>query len=160
MSACRSTGRCRCTGGRRGFRWGPSGTEDPYELCASAVTRDACEAIDVAARSDIQLPFPSCQWRDVYTLDTTAGCELLSTEARCILYFGYEQGCGFGPGCLQPGLDGPKRIRHLDATTELIFYPMDEICGPSAAAPPDEPQWIDCEEPSDPACECICDLIR
>jgi hypothetical protein len=51
-------------------------------------------------------------------------------------------------------------IRDIGGATELIFYPMDRICGPAAEAPPDEPPWIDCGEPSHPACECVCALLQ
>ncbi|MFO0631784.1 MAG: hypothetical protein U0168_02935 [Nannocystaceae bacterium] len=59
-----------------------------------------------------------------------------------------------------PDADGPMMIRDIGGATELIFYPMDRICGPAAEAPPDEPPWIDCAEPSHPACECVCALLQ
>jgi hypothetical protein len=129
--------------------------EDPYALCASARSEVECEATAIEWTESINNP--SCQWRDVYTVQITDdSCVLADAAPRCILFHGYLQGCGGGPAC--PGED-KIYVRDLGSTVEVHFYPYDDICGPTAHAPPDEPDWTDCGFPYHPACDCICGLI-
>ena len=123
------------------------------------MTEDECESTEIEWTR--QFNQPSCQWREVYTLQVTneTECTLVDSNPRCILFFGHLLGCG-GPTCGIPAADGETYLRETGATTvELLFYPSDDVCGPVPEAPPEEPNWVGCGDPEHPACECICDLL-
>jgi hypothetical protein len=131
------------------------GTDDPWTLCASATTEGACEAIEIPTGDWGK---PSCQWLTVHTLPANGEmCELLDSGPQCLFFSGFIEGCLGGGSCGVPE-QGQMYIRDLGGTTELIFYPYPEICGPYPTARVGEPDWVDCVEPPHSACECVCEV--
>lgn len=129
---------------------------DPFMMCASAGSAEECAAIIFPDGPETQQP--SCHWRDVHTVGATVSCELISTEQRCIFFDGFLLGCGGGGSCGEPN-EGEPFSREVGGAMELLFYPIEEVCGPVPTAPPDEAQWERCGRPPHPVCTCICDLI-
>lgn len=128
-------------------------SSDPYSECAAATSEAECESVVIDWT--MQFNNPSCQWRDVYTVQLAEDqCTLVSEEQRCILFHGYLQGCGGGVAC--PGHD-ENFYRDLGATQEVSFYPYDDICGPLPDEPSDGANWVKCGK--HPVCTCICDVI-
>lgn len=133
-------------------------SDDYYSQCAAAMSEGECEGI--VLESNREFPNPVCQWRDIHSVEFSidTGCALAGTAQRCVLFFGYLQGCGGGPEC--PGAEGKSYVRDIDTGVEVLFYPYDSICGPFPEAPPDEPEWLPCDgRPDHEACACICDVI-
>ncbi len=136
-----------------------SGAEDPFTLCATALSEAECDAVSIEPSEEFGQS--TCQWVDVYSVELTreSGCALGRVAPRCVFFGGFATGCGgSGPVCPSPN-DGQPILRELEERIELLFYPYEEVCGPIPMAPPEEAQWMGCGFPPHEVCDCICELL-